>query len=140
MGPRMTGAFSFGVKNVIEINTEKLPVKIWAEAEDLEGYDEALAQARNLANHPLAVHHVCLMPDFHVGYGMPIGGVLATVGGVVPNAVGVDIGCGMIAARTEMEAASLNREALEHIRQAIHARVPVGPNHHHARQDREFLR
>mgnify|MGYP001609578800 FL=1 len=75
------------------IATEKLPIKIWAEEADLVGFDNALEQAKNLANHPLAKKWVCLMPDFHVGYGMPIGGVLATQGGVIPNAVGVDIGC-----------------------------------------------
>jgi tRNA-splicing ligase RtcB len=69
------------------------------------------------------------MPDFHVGYGMPIGGVFATRGGVVPNAVGVDIGCGMIAVRTEYEANALDRGTLEHTRQAVHRRVPVGFKH-----------
>jgi tRNA-splicing ligase RtcB len=70
------------------------------------------------------------MPDFHVGYGMPIGGVLATQGGVLPNAVGVDIGCGMIAARTAIEAESLDRATLQTIRAAIHQQVPVGFKQH----------
>jgi len=66
------------------------------------------------------------MPGFHVGYGMPIGGVMATRGGVIPNAVGVDIGCGMIALQTEIEAESLDRPALMEVRDAVHRRVPVG--------------
>lgn len=111
---------------MLKITDTKLPILVWAEEADLEGYDEALAQARNLANHPLARKQVALMPDFHVGYGMPIGGVFATKGGVLPNAVGVDIGCGMIAARTTLEADSLDRDTLQVIRQGIHARVPVG--------------
>jgi tRNA-splicing ligase RtcB len=65
------------------------PIKIWAR--DLE--QSALEQARNVANLPFVFKHVSIMPDGHLGYGMPIGGVLAAMGVVVPNAVGVDIGC-----------------------------------------------
>lgn len=68
----------------------RVPIKMWAEPDD-----GTLEQARNLTNLPFAFRHVALMPDTHVGYGMPIGGVLATTGTVIPNAVGVDIGCGM---------------------------------------------
>jgi tRNA-splicing ligase RtcB len=110
------------------IATEKLPIKIWWD--DIDEGDAAIDQARNLANHPIARKWICLMPDYHVGYGMPIGGVLATRGGVVPNAVGVDIGCGMIAARTELEAERLSRDQLHDLRMAVHARVPVGMKHH----------
>ena len=115
---------------MLKIETEMLPIYVWAEDADLPGFESAIAQAKNLANHPLARHHIALMPDFHVGYGMPIGGVMATEGGVVPNAVGVDIGCGMIAARTSIEAGSLDRETLQAIRKAIHAVVPVGFSAH----------
>ena len=71
------------------ITTERVPIKLWLNDAD-EG---TLAQARNLANLPFAFSHICLMPDAHQGYGMPIGGVLATTDTIVPNAVGVDIGC-----------------------------------------------
>ncbi len=125
---------------MLKITTERLPIHVWAEEEDLIGFDEAIAQARNLANHPIARQFVGLMPDFHVGYGMPIGGVLATEGGVVPNAVGVDIGCGMIAARTDIEAAQFSKDTLQALRLAIHERVPVGHKHHSARQRSEFIR
>src|SRR5688572_20226377 len=114
---------------MIKIETERIPILIWADEEDLPGFEAAIAQARNLANHPLARKHVALMPDFHVGYGMPIGGVFATRGGVVPNAVGVDIGCGMIAVRTDLEAETLDRDVLQRIREAVHKRVPVGFKH-----------
>jgi tRNA-splicing ligase RtcB len=110
------------------IDTEKIPIKIWSDA--IDEADGSIEQARNLANHPIARKWVCLMPDYHVGYGMPIGGVLATKGGVVPNAVGVDIGCGMIAARTDFAADDLSRDDLQALRKAIHARVPVGMKHH----------
>ncbi|VGO22362.1 RtcB family protein [Pontiella sulfatireligans] len=84
-------------------NTElgKLPVKSWCERVE-EG---ALEQAANLANHPKVFRHVALMPDCHVGYGMPIGGVAAFTDAVIPNAVGVDIGCGMCAVQTGLPAA-----------------------------------
>ncbi len=69
----------------------KVPIKSWTKTPE-EG---CLAQANNLSNLPFVHKHVSLMPDTHQGYGMPIGGVLATDGVIIPNAVGVDIGCGM---------------------------------------------
>jgi len=66
-----------------------LPIKLWLD--DIE--DGALEQAKNLAELPFAFKHIAIMPDSHQGYGMPIGGVMATKGYIVPNAVGVDIGC-----------------------------------------------
>jgi tRNA-splicing ligase RtcB (3'-phosphate/5'-hydroxy nucleic acid ligase) len=116
------------------INTERLPIWLWNPSE--EGPDDGvLTQFRNLANHPLAFKHICGMPDYHIGYGMPIGGVLATKGGVVPNAVGVDIGCGMIAVETQLRATDLSRDLLQALREAIHSRVPVGMKHHQQPQD-----
>ncbi|HEY6872973.1 MAG TPA: RtcB family protein [Geobacteraceae bacterium] len=80
------------------IDTERVVIKSWCN----EPEGNALAQARNLANLPFVFRQVCLMPDTHEGYGMPIGGVIATEGAVIPNAVGVDIGCGMLATRTSL--------------------------------------
>lgn len=111
----------------------RLPIKIWTPNDVLpydNGWQIVYAQLRSLADHPLAVRHVCAMPDFHPGYGMPIGGVLATQGGVVPNAVGSDIGCGMIAKRLNIQADDLSREDLRAVRDAIYARVPVGSKRH----------
>jgi len=71
------------------ISTERRPIKLWLD--DME--EGALAQAKNLANLPFIHKWVAIMPDSHQGYGMPIGGVLATEGVIIPNAVGVDIGC-----------------------------------------------
>lgn len=124
---------------MIVLNTEKLPIKIWATNKDLEGFDEAIEQAKNLANHPLSRKWVCLMPDFHIGYGMPIGGVLATQGGVVPNAVGVDIGCGMVAGKTNLKVSDLDKELLQAIRLSIHKRIPVGMTHHKEKQASDLL-
>jgi tRNA-splicing ligase RtcB (3'-phosphate/5'-hydroxy nucleic acid ligase) len=110
------------VKRVI--TTEKIPLLLWLD--ELE--DEALAQARNLANLPFAFHHIAIMADAHVGYGMPIGGVLATTGVVIPNAVGVDIGCGMQAVRTGITEAQPSE--LKKIIAGLRAAVPLGFKHH----------
>lgn len=80
------------------IEGARLPVLSWAA--DLEA--EALRQARNLGNLEVAIDHAALMPDAHSGFGMPIGGVLFTDGAVVPYAIGVDIGCGVQVARTNL--------------------------------------
>jgi tRNA-splicing ligase RtcB len=106
------------------ITTEKIPLKLWLD--DLDA--EAMAQARNLANLPCAFHHVAIMADAHVGYGMPIGGVLATVGAVIPNAVGVDIGCGMQAVRTGL--VEIEGEGLKKILTGLRKAIPLGFQHH----------
>lgn len=115
------------MKNVI--STEKLPIKIWAT--DLE--EGALDQAKNLANLPFAFKHVALMPDAHQGYGMPIGGVLATKGVVIPNAVGVDVGCGMCALKTSLQ--EIDTDRLKSIMGKIRSSVPVGFNKHNEKQN-----
>jgi len=71
------------------ISSERMPIKMWLE--NIE--DGALSQAKDIANLPFVFKHIAIMPDSHQGYGMPIGGVMATKGVIVPNAVGVDIGC-----------------------------------------------
>lgn len=111
------------------ISTEKIPIKLWLE--DIE--EGALDQARNMANLPFVFKHIAIMPDSHQGYGMPIGGVLATKGVVVPNAVGVDIGCGMCALKTNLD--SISTETLKKIMSGIRELVPLGFDHHKERQD-----
>jgi tRNA-splicing ligase RtcB (3'-phosphate/5'-hydroxy nucleic acid ligase) len=106
------------------VKSEKIPIKIWAEAVD----PQAMQQIKNIANLPFAFHHVAVMPDVHSGYGMPIGGVLAARGHVIPHAVGVDIGCGMCAVETSLQ--ELSRETLKKIVGTIRATVPVGFKHH----------
>jgi len=105
------------------ITTEKLPIKMWLD--DIE--NGAMAQIRNLANLPFAFHHIAIMPDSHQGYGMPIGGVMATQGVVVPNAVGVDIGCGMCAVKTSLT--DMDTETLKKIMGKIREAIPVGFDH-----------
>ena len=111
------------------ITTERIPIKLWLG--EIEG--GALQQARNVANLPFAYKHIALMPDSHEGYGMPIGGVMATTGAVVPNAVGVDIGCGMCALQTSLS--YLSRESLRKILGGIRDLVPLGFKHHEKKQD-----
>lgn len=108
---------------MIVITTEKIPIKLWLE--NIE--DGALAQAKNLANLPFAFKWIAIMPDLHQGYGMPIGGVLATNSVIVPNAVGVDIGCGIVAVRTSLK--DLDTETLKKIMGKTREAIPVGFTH-----------
>lgn len=115
------------------ISTERIPIKMWVT--DLE--ETALQQAENLANLPFAFKHVALMPDTHCGYGMPIGGVLATKGVIIPNAVGVDIGCGMCAVKTNIK--DLDLDALKKIMAGIRNRIPLGFSKHSQAQDQSYM-
>lgn len=122
------------------ITTEKLPIKIWLN--DIE--DGALAQAKNLANLPFAFKHIALMPDCHQGYGMPIGAILATENVIIPNAVGVDIGCGMCAVKTSIK--KIDQESLKKImggskgyKGGIRSSVPVGFSHQSKKQDEKWM-
>ncbi|MCL8007298.1 RtcB family protein [Gelidibacter japonicus] len=117
------------------ITTEKIPIKLWLEEEQVE--EGALDQARDLANLPFAFKHIAIMPDTHLGYGMPIGAILATKGAVVPNAVGVDIGCGMCSLRTNLT--DIETADLKEIMSIIRETVPVGFNHHESPQDESWM-
>src|SRR5574344_1464533 len=84
-----------------ESDKQKVPIRIWTN--NIEEVDEnCLEQAINLSNLPFVHKWVSLMPDTHAGKGMPIGGVIACNGAVIPNAVGVDIGCGMAFVQTDI--------------------------------------
>lgn len=112
------------------ITTENKPIKLWLD--DIES--GALDQAKNLANLPFVFRHIAIMPDAHFGYGMPIGGVIATHDAVIPNAVGVDIGCGMCAVRTSLVASTVPADALKKIMGSIRQAIPVGMKHHNGPQ------
>jgi len=107
----------------------RIPIKSWCE--DVE--DGAMEQANNLSNLPFAFHHIALMPDCHQGYGMPIGGVMAADNVIVPNCVGVDIGCGMCAVQTSLE--DINVDTIKAVFSDIRSIVPVGFDHHAVAQD-----
>lgn len=102
--------------------TGRVSVKSWAR--EIEG--KAQDQADNLSRLPFALHHIALMPDAHAGYGMPIGGVLFADKAVVPYAVGVDIGCGVVLIETEMTVEMFTHNTVADILREIARTVPVG--------------
>jgi tRNA-splicing ligase RtcB len=100
-----------------------VPIKMWTRGVPVE--DGARAQLARAAQMPFVFKHVAVMPDVHVGIGATVGSVIPTKGAVIPAAVGVDIGCGMMAARTSLVASDLP-DNLEAIRSAIEQAVPHG--------------
>lgn len=119
---------------VVENNT---PIKFWLPVDEVE--EGALEQAKNLARLPFTYKHVAIMPDTHQGYGMPIGGILATKNVIVPNAVGVDIGCGMCAVKTDMNIDDITEDELKDSMGRIRKTVPVGFHHHEEKQDEKWM-
>ncbi len=100
-----------------------VPIKLWTRGVPLE--DEARKQLQNIAKLPFIHRWIAVMPDVHLGKGATVGSVVPTIGAIVPAAVGVDIGCGMIAARTTLVASDLP-DNLAEIRSAIERAVPHG--------------
>ena len=100
-----------------------VPIKMWTRGVPVE--DGAREQLARAALMPFVFKHVAVMPDVHIGIGATVGSVIPTKGAVIPAAVGVDIGCGMMAARTSLVASDLP-DNLEAIRSAIEQAVPHG--------------
>ncbi len=114
------------------------PVKIWLE--NVEQLDrDCLQQALNLSNLPFIHKWVALMPDTHSGFGMPIGGVIACEGIVIPNAVGVDIGCGMGFIDTNIHKSELTENEYKNLVGQIMRDIPTGFNHHKDKQTSRVL-
>ncbi|HEY6659919.1 MAG TPA: RtcB family protein [Pyrinomonadaceae bacterium] len=86
---------------------------------------QAKAQLENISEMPFVFHHVAVMPDCHLGKGATVGSVIATKGAIIPAAVGVDVGCGMVAVRTKFFAKDLP-DNLDKLRQGIERRIPLG--------------
>ena len=114
-------------------NVGKVPIKTWCD----EIEDGALKQIINLSNLPFAFKWISIMPDCHQGYEMPIGGVLATKNVIIPNAVGVDIGCGMCAVKTSLT--EIDTDTLKKIMGEIRKAVPVGFAHQKDKQDEKLM-
>lgn len=119
------------------IKTKKNIILSWAD----EMEDEALKQLTNAAEHPCVDKPVVACPDVHTGYGVTIGCVLPVSSAVIPNAVGVDIGCSMSACRTNIKAEEVSVETLKRIvggkkgyPGGIRASIPTGMNHHKVKQ------
>ncbi len=99
-------------------------------ATDLD--DKTADQAARSAKLPFVFNHVALMPDAHFGYGATVGSVIPTQGAIIPSAVGVDIGCGMIAARLDLTAGDLPDD-LKPLHTRISRAVPAGVGQGHER-------
>ncbi|WP_395547770.1 MULTISPECIES: RtcB family protein [unclassified Lacrimispora] len=129
---------------VIYNEKTRKPIKVWLENID-QIEESCLEQAYHLADLPFIHKWVCLMPDTHTGKGMPIGGVIATKGVIIPNAVGVDIGCGMNFVSTDIKAAELkevmtgNGTLVQTIIADIMRNVPVGFKSHKEKQLSQVL-
>lgn len=109
------------------------PIKAWTVGVPFE--DAAKKQLQNMASLPFVHKWIAVMPDAHQGMGATVGSVIATSGAVVPAAVGVDIGCGMIATRTSLRAADLPDD-LKGVRSRIEAAVPHGRTDNGGKNDR----
>src|ERR1700704_263390 len=110
-----------------------VPIKAWTKGVPLE--EQARKQLLNVAQLPFIFKWVAAMPDVHWGVGATVGSVIPTKGAIIPAAVGVDIGCGMMAVQTDLNARDLP-ENLKSIRTAIEKAVPHGRTNHGGRGDR----
>lgn len=113
--------------------SQRLPIKMWTNGVPVE--DSAMTQLRNVASLPFVHKHVAVMPDVHWGMGATVGSVIPTRGAIVPAAVGVDIGCGMMAVKTDLTASDLP-DSLAGVRSAIEASVPHGRTDNGGANDR----
>ncbi|QTD45317.1 RtcB family protein [Ottowia testudinis] len=104
-------------------NDNALPIKMWTKGVPVE--DEAMQQLQNVSRLPIVFKHVAAMPDVHYGIGATVGSVIPTFKAIIPAAVGVDIGCGMMACKTTLMASDLP-DSLGPLRAAIEKAVPHG--------------
>lgn len=114
------------------ITSQRVPVKIWTNEVD----EKSKQQLTNIASLPFIHHHVAAMPDVHVGIGATIGSVIATHKAIIPAAVGVDIGCGMVACRLSLTANDIDERSLRKVFDQISRDVPVGRAQH---KDKDVL-
>ena len=110
-------------KYEVQHSEGSVPIKMWTRGVPVE--EKARQQLARAAQMPFIFKHVAVMPDVHVGIGATVGSVIATKSAIIPAAVGVDIGCGMMAARTSLMAGDLP-DNLEEIRAAVEQAVPHG--------------
>ena len=107
-----------------EIQTEgAVPIKLWTKGVPID--DKARDQLQNIARLPIVYPHLAVMPDVHLGIGATIGSVVPTRHAIIPAAVGVDLGCGMMAAKLNINANHLP-DGMAKIRSAFEAAVPHG--------------
>lgn len=129
---------------VISNENTKVPIKVWLE-DKTKLENTCFEQACNLSNLPFLHKWVALMPDTHAGMGMPIGGVIAAKGVIIPNAVGVDIGCGMGFVGTDIKVSEIkdittgNGSFIQAVIGDILRNIPVGFNRHKKARDCKSL-
>jgi tRNA-splicing ligase RtcB len=109
-----------------------VPIKMWTRGVPVE--DEAKKQLANAARLPIVFKHIAAMPDVHLGIGATVGSVIPTLRAIIPAAVGVDIGCGMMACKTTLTASDLP-DNLAPLRAAIERAVPHGSTPRHRGRD-----
>lgn len=119
--------------NYIFEQTAGVPLMMWTRGIDVA--DEAKKQLKEVAGMPFIFKHLAVMPDVHVGKGATIGSVIPTLGAVMPSAVGVDIGCGMYAAKTNLKAQDLPCD-LAAIRKQLENNIPHGRSDHGLEDDK----
>lgn len=102
-------------------------IRMWTAGVPVE--QDAMQQLRNIASLPIIAGHIAVMPDVHLGKGATVGSVIPTRAAIIPAAVGVDIGCGMLAVKTSLTASDLPG-SLSALRSCIEAAIPVGFNAH----------
>lgn len=112
---------------VLKSTEDRKEIRLWAPIHEVES--QALDQLKNIASLPWVFKHIAVMPDVHLGKGATVGSVIAMKNAISPSAVGVDIGCGMGAVRTNLKLSDLP-ESLEALRASIEAEIPVGFNKH----------
>jgi tRNA-splicing ligase RtcB len=117
---------------LLEEATGGVPIKMWTQGVPVE--PEAKRQLANAAKLPIVFKHIAAMPDVHVGIGATVGSVIPTLKAIIPAAVGVDIGCGMMAAKTTLRAEDLP-DNLGPLRSAIERAVPHGSAPKHRGRD-----
>src|SRR5689334_24836755 len=105
------------------VRGQNVDIRMWTRPDEVEEF--AMRQLQNISALPWAVKHIAVMPDVHYGKGATVGSVIAMRDAVAPAAVGVDIGCGMGALRTNLKAADLPDD-LKRIRSDIERAIPVG--------------
>ncbi len=108
------------------LTDQRVPVKIWTDDVD----ERSKQQLSNIASLPFIHHHVAAMPDVHLGKGATIGSVIATHKAIIPAAVGVDIGCGMLACQLSLTANEIDEKSLQKVFHQISRDIPVGRNWH----------
>jgi tRNA-splicing ligase RtcB len=116
-----------------EIREGRVPIKVYTR--DLEAASRQ--QLVNISQLPIVHHHVAAMPDVHLGIGATVGSVIPTLKAIIPAAVGVDIGCGMIATRLSLTGNEIDESSLKRVFGQISRDVPVGFNQHDEKDARD---